>query len=151
MTPDDIKALQERIREKAKKRPSSILGELVEMPPTKAKGKTVKPLNEKLNKTEVRYGQYLERKKLAGEILWYRNHAFSVAFEDGTRYTPDYVVMDNDGAITLVDCKAYRKNQKKVHIEEASLLKIKRTANEYWMFTMIVTWEIKGEWIERKF
>lgn len=46
---------------------------------------------------------------------------------------------------------AYRKNQKKVHIEEASLLKIKRTANEYWMFTMIVTWEIKGEWIERKF
>jgi hypothetical protein len=143
--PEAFKALQQRM---AAKKPSAILGEVVR---TKAKGKTEKPQNEKLNKTEARYAEHLERLKLAGEILWYRNHAFAVYFEDGTRYTCDFVVMDVRGGITLIDTKAYRKNQKKVHITEASMLKMKRTASEYWMFTVKATWEVDGVWQEMTF
>jgi hypothetical protein len=143
--PEAFKALQQRMREK---RPSSILGEVVKV---KAKGKTEKPQNEKLNKTESRYERHLAGLKQAGEILWYRMHAFSLYFEDGTRYTPDAVIMDVHGGITLVDCKAYRKNEKKVHIEEASMLKIKRTAEEYYFFTMKVVYEKDGHWQEMTF
>ena len=143
-TKEDIEKMMKRVEQK---RPV-ILGEVVK---TKAKGKTEKPQNEKLNKTEARYERHLERLKQAGEILWYRNHAFGVYFEDGTRYTCDFVVMDVRGGITLIDTKAYRKNQKKVHITEASMLKMKRTANEYWMFTVKATWEVDGVWQEITF
>jgi hypothetical protein len=136
---------KEAVDRLTKKQTSSLLGEVVR---TKAKGKTQKPPNEKLNKTEARYERHLAGLKLAGEILWYRMHAFSLYFEDGTRYSPDAVIMDVRGGITLVDCKAYRKNEKKVHIEEASMLKIKRTAEEYFMFTMKVVYEKDGAWQE---
>ena len=72
-------------------------------------------------------------------------------FEDGTRYTPDFMVKDKNGGITLVDCKAYYKNKGKVHIEPDSMLRMKRTAHEYWMFTVKATWELNGEWQEMNF
>lgn len=131
-------------------RQSSILGELVQ-PRPRAKGKTDKPQNEKLNKTEARYANHLEKLKMAGEVLWYRNHAFGLYFEDGTRYTPDFMVMDKDGGITLIDCKAYYKNKGKAHIEPDSMLRMKRTAHEYWMFTVKATWEVDGQWQEMTF
>lgn len=111
----------------------------------------VKPQSDKTNKTEARYEAYLERLKLAGEILWYRNHAFGLYFDDGTRYTPDFVVMDPQGGISLIDVKAYYKNKKKVHIDTASMIRMKRTANEYWMFTMKAVWEVDGAWQEMIF
>ena len=122
-----------------------------EGPVVRAKGKIEKPLNEKLNKTEARYANHLERLKLAGEILWWRSHAFGLYFEDGTRYTPDFVTMDKAGSITLIDVKAYRENQKKVHITEASMIRMKRTAHEYYFFTMKAVWEKDGVWEEMTF
>lgn len=157
MTEDDFKKLQERVKSKVLpvRTPSVITlvaqGSKPLVPIVKAMGKTEKPQNEKLNKTEARYAKHLEGLKLAGEILWYRNHAFGLYFEDGTRYTTDFVVMDVRGGITLIDTKAYRKNQKKVHITEASMLKMKRTASEYWMFTIKATWEVNGAWQEMVF
>lgn len=122
-----------------------------EEPVVRAKGKTEKPINEKLNKTEARYANHLERLKLAGEILWWRSHAFGLYFEDGTRYTPDFVTMDKAGSITLIDVKAYYKNQKKVHIDTASMIRMKRTAHEYYFFTMKAVWEKDGVWEEMTF
>lgn len=145
-TKEQAEALQKRVQEK---RSSNKLLDIIDAP--KAKGKTEKPQNEKINKTERRYAAHLERLRQAGEILWYRNHAFGVYFEDGTRYTCDFVTMDKEGGISLIDCKAYRKNQKRVHITEASMIRLKRTASEYWMFTIKATWEEGGVWKEMVF
>jgi hypothetical protein len=116
----------------------------------KAVGKTEPRLPE-MNKTEQRYAAHLAKKKLAGEILWYRNHAFVLYFEDGTRYTADFSVMDTRGGITLIDTKAFFKNKGKPEIKEASMLKLKRAAQEFWMFTIVATWEVDGAWQERMF
>jgi len=144
---ESLKKVQEKI---AAGRKTAILGTLVQ-PRVKAKGKVVKPQNDKTNKTEDRYASHLEKLKLAGEILWYRNHAFGLYFEDGTRYTPDFVVMDPRGEVSLIDVKAYYKNKQKVHIDTASMIRMKRTAHEYWMFTMKVVYEKDGSWQEMIF
>ena len=142
---EEVQAMIDRVKEKRK----PIVLEAV-TPRVKAKGKT-EPKPKEMNGTEKRYAAHLEKKKLAGEILWYRNHGFSLYFEEGTRYSPDFVVMDTKGEITLYDTKAYRKNKKKVHITEASMARMKRTAHEFWMFTMVATWEVEGSWNEMVF
>ena len=148
MTEAEARALQERVTANKDLKAFEAAFKAISI---KAKGKTEKPLNEKLNKTEARYAKHLERLKLAGEILWWRSHAFGLYFEDGTRYTPDFVTMDKAGSITLIDVKAYYKNQKKVHIDTASMIRMKRTAHEYYFFSMKAVWEKDGVWEEMTF
>ncbi len=150
MTSDEIKALQERIREKAKKRPSSILGELVEVPPTKARGNT-KPRVRGMNKTESEYSRHLETEKQAGRISAYWYEPWKIRIADNCTWTPDFVVIDCDGMIEWHDTKSWWAKAKKVGIEEDALIKMKSIADIYPQFKVLATWKRDGVWEQRVF
>lgn len=43
-----------------------------------------------MNKTEMAYAQYLEAKKAAGEVAWYKFEAMKLRLADNTFYSPDF-------------------------------------------------------------
>lgn len=75
------------------------------------------------NKTEQSYGELLERRKLAGEVAWYRFEGIKLRLADNTFYTPDYAVMLTDGSLEMHECKG--------HWEDDARVKIKVAANQY--------------------
>lgn len=60
-----------------------------------ARGRTRQPKNGP-NKTEAEYGQILEHRKLAGEVLWYAFEAIKLRLAKKTFLTVDYFVMTSD-------------------------------------------------------
>lgn len=86
------------------------------------------------NSTEVRYGEELELRRLAGEVEWYKFEAFKVRLADGTFYTSDYAVMMADGELQIHEVKAGRIDQSgklQMLTEDASKIKIKVAADMY--------------------
>ena len=98
-----------------------------------AKGRT--RIAGKANKTESRYADVLEARRLCGEIEWYKFEGFNVRLADSTFYMPDYVVMLADGTFEAHEVKAGRVDKatgKVVKIsEDASNIKIKIAADMY--------------------
>jgi hypothetical protein len=45
------------------------------------------------NKLEASYEQYLESRKQAGEIIWYKFEGMTFKLAKDTRYTPDFSIM----------------------------------------------------------
>ena len=143
MTSDDIKALQERIREKAKKRPSSILGEAFDPPPTKAKGNT-KPRERSMNKTEAEYATYLQGEKEAGRIVAFWFEAWKIRIADNCTWLPDFVVIDCDGYVEWQDTKAWWKKANKLGITDDAVVKMKAVAELYPQIKVVATWKQDG-------
>jgi len=75
-----------------------------------------------LNKTEEAYSLYLESRKYAGEILWYKFEGLKFKLADNTSYTPDFVVMMKDCSIELHEVKGYWQDDAKVKIKVAASL-----------------------------
>lgn len=59
----------------------------------------------KQNNTEKAYGQVLELRKRAGEVLWYAFEGIKLRLADNTSYTPDFAVMLSDRTIELHEVK----------------------------------------------
>lgn len=72
------------------------------------------------NKTESAYGQALELRKHAGEVLWYRFEGIKLRLADNTFYTPDYAVMLSNGQLELHEVKGFWQEDAKVKIKVAS-------------------------------
>lgn len=147
MTEAELKALQARVKERSAARPTSILGPVVNM---KAKGKT-KPRERGMNKTERRYSEYLDSELRAQRILYWGYECMKVRLADECTWTPDFLVMDADGVITLVDTKAWWSSSKKVGVTDDSLVKMKVAAEAYPFFRVVMTWLNEGVWNERVF
>ena len=97
-----------------------------------AKGRTHKPGI--ANKTELRYGDYLESLRLSGEIEWFRFEGLKLRLAEATFYTPDYAVMTANGTMECHEVKAGMVDKSgKVHAisEDASRIKIKIAAEQY--------------------
>lgn len=58
-----------------------------------------------MNKTEQAYGDALEMRRHAGEVLWYRFEGLKLRLADNTFYTPDYAVMLASGQIECHEVK----------------------------------------------
>ncbi|MGS2743584.1 hypothetical protein ACU6TU_08305 [Halomonas sp. LS-001] len=58
-----------------------------------------------MNKTEAAYAQYLEMRKRAGDIQWYRFDGIKLRLADKTFLTVDFAVMAEDGVMELHDTK----------------------------------------------
>lgn len=87
------------------------------------------------NKTEVRYGEHLEKRRLDGEVLWYKFEGLKMRLADGTFYTSDYAVMVADGSLEIHEVKAGRVDKLTGRVvmlsEDTSKVKIKIAAEMY--------------------
>ena len=77
---------------------------------------------QKMNKTEARYAEHLERLKLAGEILWYQYEAVTLKLADDTRYTPDFMVLLANGELEAHEVKGFWRDDARVKIKVAARL-----------------------------
>jgi hypothetical protein len=73
-----------------------------------------------MNKTEARYGQYLEGKKITGEVLWYKFEGLKLRLADNTFYTPDFAVMNSKSEIECHEVKGFWQDDARAKIKIAA-------------------------------
>ena len=74
------------------------------------------------NKLEASYEQYLECRKQAGEIQWYKFEGIKFRLADDCFYTPDFMVMMADCELQAHECKSIWRDDAKAKIKIASEL-----------------------------
>ena len=79
-----------------------------------------------MNKTEAAYAQYLEAKKAAGEVAWYKFEAMKLRLADNTFLTVDFAVMLSEGLLEMHDVKG----SKSIYMDDAKV-KMKVAADMY--------------------
>ncbi len=98
-----------------------------------ARGRTHKVTSE--NKTEGRYRDVLELRRMAGDVAWYRFEGFKLRLADGAFYTPDYAVMLSEGNLQCHEVKAGMIDKTtgllKMLSEDTSRVKVKVAAEMY--------------------
>lgn len=109
-----------------------------------AKGRPKPAIRGAMNGQEREYAGMLERRRLAGEVVWYAFTPISMKLAEDTRYTPDFAVMLADGTFELHEVKGW--------MEEAAFVRIK-VAEEKYPFRFVLArkrakklgggWEIK--------
>ena len=96
----------------------------------------------RMNKTEKAYGELLFKLQLAGEILWYKFESMKFRLADNTWYTPDFIVMRDDGSLEVHEVKG--------HWTDDARVKIKVAADIYPM-QFIAVKKSRTDWDEEKF
>ena len=91
----------------------------------------------KMNRTEQAYSQLLEARKRDGEILLFEFEPVSLVVSRppasiAVRWTPDFLVLNADMTIDLIDVKGTQDDQ------QAQRAKIKGAAERYWYFRFVV-------------
>ena len=82
-----------------------------------------------MNKTEERYAEILQGRKLIGEVIEWHFEATTFKLADGLRYTPDFSVFLADGTVEYIDSKGTGP------IDDKSIAKIKMAAERFFFFT----------------
>lgn len=106
-----------------------------------ARGK-VKPRDKGMNGFERAYSEDLEKRKLVGEILFWRYEAIKIRLADNTFYTPDFMIMLPDGELEFHEVKGFW--------QDAGRVKIKVVADQYPFRFIAVTRQPKklgGGWV----
>lgn len=73
-----------------------------------------------LNKTEQAYASFLELRRIAGEIAWWKFEGIKVRLADNTFYTPDFAVMLADGILECHEVKGFWADDARVKIKVAA-------------------------------
>lgn len=60
-----------------------------------------------MNKTESAFAAYLDRPKLAGEILWYKFDAVNLRLAGKCFYKPDFLVLNKDSELIVYEVKGF--------------------------------------------
>lgn len=91
-----------------------------------------------MNKLETKYAHHLEMRKLAGAIRDYRFESMKFKLADKTYYTPDFLVIEADDSVTLIDVKG--------HHEDDARVKAKVAAKDFpWFRFQSMRWA-DGQW-----
>lgn len=72
------------------------------------------------NKTESAYETYLELRRRAGEVLWYKFEGLKLRLADDTFYTPDYAVMLANGQLEMHEVKGFWRDDARAKIKIAA-------------------------------
>lgn len=59
-----------------------------------------------MNRTEAEYSRLLESLRTSGELLWWAFEGITLKLAEGSRYTPDFFVMRNDGTLECHEVKS---------------------------------------------
>lgn len=73
-----------------------------------------------MNKTEAAYAAYLDDRKHAGGILWYKFEAIKLRLADNTFYTCDFAVMTEHGYMEMHEVKGFWQDDARVKIKVAA-------------------------------
>jgi len=74
------------------------------------------------NKLEASYEQYLESRKQAGEIIWYKFEGMKFRLADNCFFTPDFAIMLVNNEVEIHECKGIFRDDAKVKLKVASEL-----------------------------
>lgn len=72
------------------------------------------------NKTEAAYEAYLKLLQYAGDVLWFKFEGVKLRLADNTFYTPDFMVMMEDGTLEMREVKGFWADDAKVKIKVAA-------------------------------
>lgn len=95
-----------------------------------------------MNKTEQAYANYLEKKKLAGEIDHYDFEPFKLRLAHRTFYEFDFLVITKNGSIQIHEVKG--------HWEDDARVKFKVAAEKHWYFQFIAVQNKQGTWVQER-
>ena len=73
-----------------------------------------------MNKTEAAYAAHLELLKQSGKVAWYAFEAAKLRLAKNTTYTPDFLVMLEDGTLQAHEVKGHWEDDARVKIKVAS-------------------------------
>lgn len=76
----------------------------------------------KMNRTEAAYGLVLEARKRAGLIREYHFQALTLKLGDDCRYTPDYLVVNEDWTLELHEVKGFMRDDALVKLKVCARL-----------------------------
>lgn len=106
-----------------------------------------------MNKLEIAYAHVLEDAVRSGDVQMYAFEAMSLKLAEGTRYTPDFMVMLHDDTIEFHEVKAGRMDKSKEVVvpmsEDASKVKIKVAAEKF-PFRFFLKFSHKGSWYSKE-
>ena len=91
-----------------------------------------------MNKTEQAFAEYLELRKRAGEITWWKFEPLKLRLAKRTFYTPDFAALRPDGSMVIYEVKGFW--------EDDARVKIKAAAEQFWMFDWIAVTKKRGCW-----
>lgn len=118
-----------------------------------------------MNKTEARFAEYLQFRKLAREIVAWGFEAVTLKLAKDCRFTPDFWVLNIDGDFELVEVKAgkwgkvkddtgasVRTGKTKPLIEDDSRVKLAAAAAKFpFRFTLTYEDKVSKVWISEDF
>lgn len=73
-----------------------------------------------MNKTESEYANFLKSQVIAGSIQSYIFEGYTLKLANDTRYTPDFMVLTNDGVMQFHEVKGYWTDDAKVKVKVAA-------------------------------
>ena len=76
----------------------------------------------RMNKTEARYAQVLSLEAAAGGIVWWGFEALTFKLAHDTRYTPDFILVRQDGTLHAHEVKGFWRDDAKAKIKVAANL-----------------------------
>ena len=91
-----------------------------------------------MNKTECAYANYLELQKRMGQVAWYAFEPVSWKLAKNTTYTPDFLVLQDDGSVECHEVKGYWRDDARV--------KIKVAARQFPFIRFVAVKKIQGGW-----
>lgn len=94
-----------------------------------------------MNRLEARYAEYLEARRLAGEIHQWWFEALTLKLADDCRYTADFLVQLPDGTLELHETKGHWRDDAKVKVRLAAKLFPFRIVAARWSKRGGWTWE----------
>ena len=73
-----------------------------------------------MNKTEARYAQWLEYRRQAGQVAWFKFEGLKLRLADNTFYTPDFAVMLATGEMECHEVKGHWMDDARAKIKIAA-------------------------------
>lgn len=94
-----------------------------------------------MNQLEDAYSKVLEDRRIKGEISGWWFESVKLVLADRCSYTPDFLVMDNDGYLEFHECKGFPTDDWKV--------KWKVSIQQFPMFTFVLVSKKnkKSDWV----
>lgn len=96
-----------------------------------------------MNKVERKYYDHLDAEHRAGKILWFAYEPIRLKLAHLTTYSPDFMVMELDEVISMIEVKGSTKSKKtgkrSAFVEDDAAVKIK-VASEIFPFRFAMAW-----------
>jgi hypothetical protein len=103
-----------------------------------------------MNRTEQAFSEYLQEHKVAGLILDWWFEAITIRFAEDTRYTADFLVLELDKTLTLIETKSSylsRKTNKVTTLaHDDSLVKLKTVSQFFPFRCKLAVWQPTKTW-----